>query len=347
MVGRGGLEPALGDCRQSQEIRHAKAASAGSGGFARPPTMRLMQTDAVWHRGQTLAAGQVAEFKVWSELIRQSTGGLHIFLPLRDRGIDGVVHRLQDGFYASVQVKARTELTPAGQVHITVTESSLADDSALVVATLVDGDRLGSMVLVVDEATFRRLAAHDLVAGREYLTAAFEMRSDGRSRWASYLVPRDRLAERFGSTGLKADEVGPDLERVSDRGAIGFLGEAEVIRRLAEAESLRLFRPFPDLETVEVLAQHAGSKRFLGLQVKTSGWDATNVENRVHLRRSSFGPAPSTYVSVLGWDRDRSGFADSCLLIPSLEVPDLARVEGEWMVLELEPGAEHHRRLDL
>ena len=53
--------------------------------------MRLMQTDAVWHHGQTLAAGQVAEFKVWSELIRQSTGGLHIFLPLRDRGIDGVV----------------------------------------------------------------------------------------------------------------------------------------------------------------------------------------------------------------------------------------------------------------
>ncbi len=93
--------------------------------------MRLMQTDAVWHHGQTLAAGQVAEFKVWSELIRQSTGGLHIFLPLRDRGIDGVVHRLQDGVFASVQVKARTELTPAGQVHITVTERSLADDSAL------------------------------------------------------------------------------------------------------------------------------------------------------------------------------------------------------------------------
>src|SRR5258708_27513950 len=310
--------------------------------------MRLMQTDAVWHRGQTLAAGQVAEFKVWSELIRQSAGGLHIFLPLRDRGIDGVVHRLHDGFYASVQVKARTELTPAGQVHITVTESSLADDSALVVATLVDGDRLGSMVLVVDEATFRRLAAHDLVAGRVYLTAAFEMRTNGRSRWAPYLVPRDRLAERFGSTGLEADEGGGDLElRVSDRGAIGFLGEAEVIRRLAEAESLRLFRPFPDLQTVEVLVQHAGSKRFLGLQVKTSGWDATTVENRVHLRRSSFRPGPSTYVSVLGWDRDRRSFAEACLLIPSLEVPELARVEGEWMVLELEPGAEHHRRLDL
>src|ERR1051325_11699731 len=130
--------------------------------------MRLMQEDPAWHHGHTLAAGQVAEFKVWSELIRQSTGGLHIFLPLRDRGIDGVVHRLHDGLYVPVQVKARTELTAAGPVEITLTESSLADDAALVVATLIDGDRLGEMVLVVDEATFRSLAARDVVNDRAY-----------------------------------------------------------------------------------------------------------------------------------------------------------------------------------
>lgn len=309
-------------------------------------TMPLMQADAAWHHGQTLAAGRVAEFKVWSELIRQSTGGLHIFLPLRDRGIDGVVHRLHDGLYLPVQVKARTELTSAGQVHITVTESSLADDGALVVATLVDGDRLGPMVLVVDEATFRSLAARDVVAGRAYLTAAFEMHAGGRSRWAPHLVPRERLAERFGSPATALSEADSERAQTPDRGTVGFLGEAEVIRRLAEVESLRLFRPFPDLETVEVLAQHTGSKRFLGLQVKTSGWDATRIENRVHLRRSSFRASSSTYVVVLGWDRDKAAFSDKCLLIPSLKVPELARVEGEWMVLELEPGAKHHRRLD-
>ena len=305
--------------------------------------MPLMQTEVAWHHGQTLAAGQVAEFKVWAELIRQSTGGLHIFLPLRDRGIDGVVHRLSDGVYLPVQVKARTELTPAGQVHITVTASSLVDDEALVVATLVDGDRLGEMVLVVDEATFRSLAAHDLVDGREFLTVAFEMRASGQSRWAPYLVPRDRLGERFGSNAVLVDA---GVDTAYDRGEVGFLGEAEVIRRLAEAAWLRLFRPFPDLETVEVLAQHVDSKRFLGLQVKTSGWTETRVENRVHVRRSSFRAAPSTYVTVLGWDRTRGNFSDLCLLIPSLDLPQLARVEGEWLVLELEPGAEHHRRLE-
>src|SRR5258708_28409728 len=114
-----------------------------------------VEQDIRWHRGQTLAAGQVAEFKVWAELVRQSMGGLHIFLPLRDMGIDGVVHRLSDGVYAPVQVKARTSLTPAGQVHITVTASSMKDDEALVVATLVDGEELGRFVLVVTEAAFR------------------------------------------------------------------------------------------------------------------------------------------------------------------------------------------------
>jgi hypothetical protein len=236
--------------------------------------MRPLNTDMHWHHGRTLAAGQMAEFKVWGELIRQSLGGLHVFLPLRDVGIDGVLHRLSDGAYIPVQVKARTELTPAGQVHITVTAGSLVDDAALVVGVLVEGDQLGTMALVVDEATFRRLAIHDVVDGREYLTAAFEMHAGGTSRWLPFLVPRDGLAQRFGGAarlGIVEDE---ELEAAHvDRGRVGFVGEMEIIRRLADAEELVMFRPFPDLETVEVLVRHAASRKFLGLQVKTSGWD--------------------------------------------------------------------------
>jgi hypothetical protein len=303
-------------------------------------------SDVRWHHGETLAAGQVVEFKVWAELVRQSMGGLHVFLPLRDKGIDGVLHRMADGAYMAVQVKGRTELTPAGQVHITVTTASLVDDSALIVATLVDGEQLGGLVLVVEEGKFRELAAHDLVNGREYLTAAFELRPGGHSRWAPFLVPRERLAERFGlfAAGAGLETKGLDAIEV-DRGQVGFLGEAEVIRRLAEAPSLNLFRPFPDLETVEVLARHVVTRRFLGLQVKVAGWDPTHLENRVYMRRSSFRPAISTFVCVLGWDREARRFGEECLLIPSMDVGDLARIEGEWLVLELEPGSVRHRRL--
>jgi hypothetical protein len=304
----------------------------------------VLEQDVRWHHGHTLAAGQVAEFKVWAELVRQSMGELHIFLPLRDMGIDGVVHRLSDGAYTPVQVKARTELTPAGQVHITVTASSLADDEALVVATLLEGDELGGFVLVVDEARFRSLAVHDMVEGREYLTAAFELHSGGDSRWAPYLVARERLAERFGSAAL--GEVELAAARGVDRGHEGFLGEMEVVRRLAESESLNLFRPFPDLETVEVLARHVSTHRFLGLQVKAVGWDHAHLENRVYVRRSSFRSSPSTYLCIVGWDRDAGLFEDDCLFIPSVELADIARVEGEWMTLELVPGAMRHRRTD-
>lgn len=303
-----------------------------------------MENDARWHRGQTLAAGQVAEFKVWAELVRQSMGGLHVFLPLRDMGIDGVVHRLGDGVYVPIQVKGRTELTPAGQVHITVTAASLHDDETLLLGVLVDGEQLGAMVLVVPESRFRELASHDVVDGREYLTAAFELHAGGTSRWAPYLVALERLAERFGAAAQLLPA--PDDVLSLDRGREGFLGEAEVIRRLAEADSLNLFRPFPDLETVEVLARHLESRRCLGLQVKTAGWDSTHVEERVYFRQSSFRPHPTTYVCVLAWDRLNACFDDECLLIPSTDIAGLARAEGEWLVIEVQPGSVHHRRLD-
>ena len=305
----------------------------------------MRRPDAAWHHGQTLAAGQVAEFKVWAELVRQSLGALHVFLPLRDRGLDGVLHRLTDGAYVPVQVKGRTELTPAGQVHVTLTESSLVDDSALIVATLVDGAELGPFVLVVDEATFRSLAARDVVDGRAYLTAAFEMRAGGASRWAPHLVARERLAERFGVPAAPAALEAAALLEAVDRAQEGFLGEAEVIRRLAEGDALDLYRPFPDLETVEVLARSAATGRFAGLQVKTAGWDSVHVENRVYFRRSSFRAAPTTWVCVLGWDRAARKFADDCLLMPSADVAGVARPEGDWLVVELEPGSARHRRL--
>ena len=300
-----------------------------------------------WHHGRTLAAGQVAEFKVWAELVRQSVGGLHVFLPLRDMGIDGVVHRLGDGAYTAVQVKGRTELTPAGQVHVTVTASSLRDDRALVVCVLVEEEQLGRVALVVSESKFRELAAHDMVDGREYLTAAFEMHGGGKSRWAPFLVERERLAERFGSAAVLIPERDESELLGVNRGREGFLGEMEVIRRLAEVEGLNLFRPFPDLETVEVLARDVDSGLFLGLQVKTAGWDREHAEERVYMRRSSFRPFPTTYVCVLMWDRSVNRFGDDCLLIPSSDVAGLARIEGEWLVLEVQPGSAHHRRLDV
>jgi hypothetical protein len=45
---------------------------------------------ADWPSGRQDAIGQAVEFLVWASLITQSGGGLHVFLPMLDRGIDAV-----------------------------------------------------------------------------------------------------------------------------------------------------------------------------------------------------------------------------------------------------------------
>jgi len=49
-------------------------------------------------------------------LIEQSRGALHVFLPLLDRGLDGVIHRLTDGEYILVKVKSRGSAAADGMV---------------------------------------------------------------------------------------------------------------------------------------------------------------------------------------------------------------------------------------
>ena len=112
------------------------------------------------------------------------------------------------------------------------------------------------------------------------------------------------------------------------RSDVGFLGEAEVTRRLAEAGDLNIFRPFPDLETAEIAALHLTSRRVIGLQVKTVDIDQTRDHATVNVRASSFRPSPTTFFVILAWLRDKSVFNDECLVIPSTELRNLLRDDG-------------------
>src|SRR5437879_8159911 len=75
---------------------------------------------------------------------------------------------------------------------------------------------------------------------------------------------------------------------------LGFLGESEVVRRLAENSRLDLFRPFPDLEMVEVLARDNVTGSFLGLQVKTAVPMAPHGEAPIGIRKATLPPAAHT-----------------------------------------------------
>jgi hypothetical protein len=291
-----------------------------------------------WTRHETSALGQVFEFRLWAALTEQSRGQLHVFLPLSDRGIDAMIHRLSDGAYLPVQAKGRSTLRK-GEVQVIVRAETVADDSVVIVSGLVVDGGLGPVMLVVTAADFRRLADSTTDQGRPIYEMAFPMKLNSYSRWAPWLVSPDRIEERFGvSPGLSvpagADEVPPYSS--SDR---GFLGESEVMRRLAEAEDLNLFRPFPDSETAELLVQHRVSRQVIGLQVKTVTVDATNRFPSVDVLISSFRPARTTYFTVLAWLPGEARFLEDCLMFPSERLHEFALDENGHFSFHFDLGS--------
>jgi hypothetical protein len=302
--------------------------------------------DASWPHGSQDPIGQAAEFLVWAPLITQSGGGLHVFLPVLDRGLDAVIHRLNDGAYLALQVKGKTSLH-GPEAPIAVYEKHLFTPDQLVVGVFLDGDRLGPYVLVADAATFRRKAATMVDRGRVMLVADMPIRPIPGHSWSENLVPIEGLAERLGAT-RPAPAVGLEAEPVSDEDRlIGSWGELEVIRRLAFLEGCGLFRPFPDNETNEVLIRRLMTGVTIGIQVKTGQLPEPDAYRKILINRSNFVPAPTTFLVALGWMVPERRFHEICLLIPSDVIPALASINGPNYELHFRPaGSSRPSRLD-
>lgn len=288
-----------------------------------------------WTRAEASPSGQVFEFRVWAVVEEQSRGGLHVFLPLSDRGIDALFHRLSDGNWFRVQAKGRSSLFE-GEVHIVVAAAALIDDDALLVSGLLVPGGLGPTMLVVPVGEFKRLAALTSADGVPVYSTGFGMRPRSDSRWLPWLVPAETVVERFGVEVALEEAatlaIGP---RTTWRSDLGFLGESEVIRQLAEDSVLNLFRPYPDMETAELAVLHLESRRVLGLQIKTVGVDSAHPVPKVSVLASSFRPAADVQVVVLAWLREEHRFHEECLLIPSEQIPVIA-----------EPSVSHHLEFD-
>jgi hypothetical protein len=279
-----------------------------------------------WTRYETSASGQVFEFRLWAALTEQSRGQLHIFLPLTDRGVDALVHRLTDGVYLPIQAKSRSTLR-GGEVHLVILPDSLTNDDVLIMGGLLVDGGLGPTMLVVPASDFKRLADLTTDQGKPIYSTEFGMRPRSDSRWLPWLAPSERLVERLG-VAVEGEKEAPVEIHPEWRSDLGFLGEAEVIRRLAESGDLNLFRPFPDSETAEIAVLNIISRRVIGLQVKTVDIDQASLDATVHVYASSFRPSPTTYFVVLAWLRDEARFHENCLLFPSVELVNFANDDG-------------------
>ena len=307
-----------------------------------------MQLTGPWTREEASASGQVFEWRVWAALTEQSRGLLHVFLPLADRGIDALVHRISDGAYIPVQAKGRSSLMD-GEVHLVVWASSLNDEDALLVSGLLIDGGLGPTMLVVPEGDFKRLAELSTWDGRPVYSMGFGMNPRSDSRWLPFLVPTEHMVERFGISVAEAAAVRETAARSPVwRSELGFLGESEVIRLLATSGDLNLFRAFPDVETSELVVRHLSSRRVLGIQIKTAGVDATNPRATVSFLASSFRPAPTTWIVVLAWLREEKRFHDECLVIPSTELRGICgpSVRNGHLNFDWHPGSAVSGHLD-
>lgn len=162
-------------------------------------------------------------------------------------------------------------------MHLVVWAEELVFDDALIVGVHLDGERLGLYCLVCTEAEFKRRAHLGTGDGKPMYSASINFHPQRGGRWADLMVGSDRLGERFRAQPVPGSDLLADQVVKGDRGGLGQLGEAELLRRLAEETELALFRPRTDLETVELVARHlsGGPPRAAG-QVR--GWGAGGAE---------------------------------------------------------------------
>lgn len=274
-------------------------------------------------RVRNLATGQVAEWLVWTRLVATSGGDLHVFLPLDDRGIDGIVHRISTDEYARVQVKGRS-VHPRGGIAIQVPAGELADDRAVLVAVDVDlaAVAMGAHALVVEVPAFRALAQRNVTRGGEVLYEAETMLPPPPdSPWAQWCVAADRLGDRLLAPPAARAAVTRATGWVGAR-RLGYRAEMELLRRAADSEPLNVFKAFPDLEPNEYLLYNTNSREIVGIQVKSVTFPRGVNEAQVSVYRPALRPSPKTWFVVLLADQDETSFLPHCAVIPSAVVGD-------------------------
>jgi hypothetical protein len=257
-----------------------------------------------------------------------------------------VVHRRDDGAYLALQVKGITTLHGA-EAPIEVFENHLFTSDQMIIGVHLDGDWLGQFAMVVDAATFKQKAARIDDRGRVRLVADMPMHPIPSHKWSEDLVPIDKLADRLAArrgaaAALPARELVSDEDRV-----VGFWGEQEVCLRLSMLEDCGLFRPFPDNETAEIVLRRLATGSTLGIQVKSSQLDEQRASRKFYVYRPSFVASPTTYLVALAWVVPDHRFHETCLVIPTEDLPSIAAKDGPYFAFHFRPArSRSSSRLD-
>ena len=287
------------------------------------------------------AVGQVVEWLVWAAIVGNAERTTHVFLPLDDRGVDGIVRRVDDEAMCAVQVKGRTALAYS-ELRIVVRRPALDDPNVTFVVALLDPVTvtLGETVYVMDAETILRLGSPSTGTHGAVLEVRLPYPPRQDSRWAPNACALTDLAARlFPSAGVSpglppvlespplplAEPLAPAPPR--QRELLGHLAELEVMRLLGEASALNTFKSFPDLEEAEYLVRHRPSGKIRGVQVKCLVVPNADTSGGVDFHGPSFAASPLTDAVVLAWREDLGVFDDGAWIIPTIDIPRLAATD--------------------
>lgn len=301
-----------------------------------------------------VSIGQIVEWLVWTRLVATSLGDLHVFLPLRDEGIDGIVHRISTDQYARVQVKGRRQDGVHKRIQLVVTEPELADDRAMVLAVELDraGLELGPTALLVDAPTYRRLSFISAPGGRVFHVAQVHLPVRPGDRWEKWCMPLDELGERLlprGEGTAVLPRRWPTGQAWKTFVPLGYRAEMELVRRMADERRLNTFKAFPDLEPNEYLAYDLETRGILGIQVKAVTLSAEGTGS-VNVHVASLRPSPTTWFVIFVADSSEGPLGEMCAVVPSeVVVEELAGhgAERELFIQRDFPGRMSRWRVPL
>jgi hypothetical protein len=287
---------------------------------------------------RNLSVGQVGEWLVWTHLAATSGGDLHTFLPLDDRGIDGIVHRLSTDRFARVQVKGRAVHEYRG-LHFQVLEDELADDRSAVVAVLVDlaGVQLGEYALVVPAPVFRELAHRHVDSDRVAYDATVRFPPPSDSPWAPWCGHLSEMGERLLPPAPAAAEAVRHRD-VAAAKRMGYRAEMELLRRAADCQRLNVFKAFPDLEPNEYVLYDIVSRELAGIQVKSVTFRPGVNDAHLTVYRPALRPSPLTWFVIFLEEEGQMQFMPHCAVVPSEVVARHLSSRGEHGDLDITRG---------